>query len=81
MDSARIDLSEMKIGAVLNTSSGGCDSESEAEMLHILKDADVTNCKTWCGEADQIDRAFAEAATKETRLASHIIDWVRHFEP
>jgi diacylglycerol kinase family enzyme len=51
----------MKVGAIINTSSGGCDAESEAEMLDILKGAGVTHCKTWCGESDQIERAFAEA--------------------
>ena len=55
----------MKFGAIINTSSGGCDSESETEMLDILKGANVSNCKTWCGESDQIERAFAEAATQE----------------
>ena len=29
-------------------------------MLGILKSAGVTNCKTWCGESEQIDRAFAK---------------------
>ena len=52
----------MKVAAIINTSSGGCDSESEIEMLDILKGAGVTNCKTWCGKSDQIERAFAEAA-------------------
>jgi hypothetical protein len=41
MDSARVDLSGLKVGAIINTSSGGCDSESEAEMLDILKNAGV----------------------------------------
>jgi diacylglycerol kinase family enzyme len=68
MEPAGIHLSQMKVGAIINTSSGGCDSESETEMLHILKDADVTNCKTWCGEADQIDRAFAEVATHKPEV-------------
>jgi diacylglycerol kinase family enzyme len=63
MESAGIDLSELKVGAIINTSSGGCDFESEIEMLDIFKGAGVTNCKTWCGESDQIERAFAEAAT------------------
>jgi diacylglycerol kinase family enzyme len=67
-ESARIDLSELKVGAVINISSGGCDSESEAEMLDILKSASVTNCKMWCGESDQIERAFAEAATYKAEL-------------
>jgi diacylglycerol kinase family enzyme len=62
MKSAGLDVSGRKVGAIINTSSGGCDSESEAEMLDILKSAGVTNCKTWCGESDQIERAFVEAA-------------------
>jgi diacylglycerol kinase family enzyme len=68
MEPAGIDVSQMKVGAIINTSSGGCDSESEAEMLDILKGAGVTNCKTWCGESDQIERAFAEAATHKPEV-------------
>jgi diacylglycerol kinase family enzyme len=62
MKSAGLDVSGRKVGAIINTSSGGCDSESEAEMLDIVKSAGVTNCKTWCGESDQIEQAFVEAA-------------------
>jgi len=65
---AGIHVSQMKFGAIINTSSGGCDSKSEAEMLAILKGAGVTNCKTWCGESDQIERAFAEAATHKPKI-------------
>ena len=68
MESAVIDFSELKVGAIINTSSGGCDTESELEMLHLLKAADVTNCKTWCSEAEQIDRAFAEAAAQKPEV-------------
>jgi diacylglycerol kinase family enzyme len=68
MESARVDLSELKVGAIINTSSGGCGAESEAEMLDLLKGANVSNCKTWCGESDQIERAFAEAATQELKI-------------
>ena len=68
MEPAGIDLSQMKVGAIINTSSGGCDSESEIEMLGILKGAGVTNCKTWCGESDQIERAFVEAATHKPEV-------------
>ena len=68
MESARVDLSELKVGAIINTSSGGCDAESEAEMLDLLKGANVSNCKTWCGESDQIERAFAEAATHKPNM-------------
>jgi diacylglycerol kinase family enzyme len=68
MEPAHIHVSQMKVGAIINTSSGGCDSESEVEMLDILKGAGVTDCKTWCGESDQIERAFAEAATQELKI-------------
>jgi diacylglycerol kinase family enzyme len=68
MKSAGVHVSQMKVGAIINTSSGGCDSESEIEMLDILKGAGVTNCKTWCGESDQIEWAFAEAATHKPEV-------------
>jgi hypothetical protein len=45
MKSAGLDVSGRKVGAIINTSSGGRDSESETEMLDILKSAGVTNCK------------------------------------
>jgi len=45
MKSPGLDVSELKVGAIINTSSGGRDSESETEMLEILKGAGVTNCK------------------------------------
>ena len=68
MKLAALDISKLKVGTIINTSSGGCDSESEIEMLDILKGAGVTNCKTWCGESDQIERAFAEAATHKPEV-------------
>jgi diacylglycerol kinase family enzyme len=57
-----VHISPVKVGAIINTSSGGCDADSEAEMLDILKGANVSNCKTWCGKPDQIEAAFAEMA-------------------
>ncbi len=63
-----IDLSELKVGAIINTSSGGCDAESEAEMLDLLKGANVSTCKTWCGQSDQIERAFADVATHKPEV-------------
>src|SRR4026208_2159862 len=68
MKPAGIDVSQTKFGAIINTSSGGCDTESEKEILDILKGAGVTNCKTWCGESDQIEQAFAEAATHKPQI-------------
>jgi diacylglycerol kinase family enzyme len=57
-----IRLSELKVGAIINTSSGGCDLDSEQKMLNILKGAGIVEPKTWCGEADQVEQSFAEAA-------------------
>ena len=68
MESADINVSALKVRAIINTSSGGCDSASEAEMLEIFKDAGVIDCKTWCGESDQIERAFTEAVTHKPKI-------------
>ena len=68
MNSGEFSISELKVRAIINTSSGSCDSESEAEMLDIFASAGVTNCKAWCGESDQIERAFAEAATHKPKV-------------
>jgi diacylglycerol kinase family enzyme len=68
MEPAGMHVSQMKVGAIINTSSGGCDSAAEAEILDILKGAGVNNYTAWCGESDQIDRAFAEVATHKPEV-------------
>ena len=60
-----IPLSELKVGAIINISSGSCDLESEEKMLSILRGAGVAMPKTWCGEAEEMDRFFAEAAAQK----------------
>jgi diacylglycerol kinase family enzyme len=62
MESNAIHLSELKVGVIINTSSGGCDLGSEEKILNILKGGGIVEPKTWCGEAAQVERAFAEAA-------------------
>lgn len=57
-----IRLLDLKVGAIINTSSGGSDLESEQKMLSILTGAGIVEPKTWCGEAEEMDRFFAEAA-------------------
>ncbi len=56
-----IRLSELKVGAIINTSSGGCDSESEQKIFSILTRAGIVEPKVWCGEAKEMERSFAEA--------------------
>ena len=68
MKPAGIPVSHMKVRAIINTSSGGCDAESEAEMLDIFKGANVSNCKTWCGEPDEIEKAFSEVAAHKPEV-------------
>ena len=62
MESDAVSLSELKVGVIINISSGGCDLGSEEEILNILKSASIVEPKIWCGEADQVERSFAEAA-------------------
>ena len=67
MESNDVRLSELKVGAIINTSSGGCDLESEQKMLSILKGAGVEP-KMWCGEADYMEPSFAEAAGQKLEV-------------
>lgn len=54
-------LAELKVGGVVNISSGGCDSESEPKMLSILRTAGVVEPKTWCGQGEEMEQCFEEA--------------------
>jgi diacylglycerol kinase family enzyme len=60
-----IRLSELKVGAIINASSGGCDSASKQKMFSILSRAGIVEPKVWCGEAKEMERFFAEAAGQE----------------
>ena len=63
-----IRLSKLKMGAVINTSSGGRDSESEQKIFNILTRAGIVEPKVWCGEAKEIKRSFAEAAEQKLEV-------------
>jgi diacylglycerol kinase family enzyme len=63
-----IRLSELKVGAIINTSSGGGDSESEQKMLSILKHAGVVEPKMWCGGADHMEPSFADATEQKLEV-------------
>jgi hypothetical protein len=68
MESNAFRLSELKVGAIINTSSGGCDLESEEKILSILKRTRIVEPKTWCGGADQMERSFAEATGQKLEV-------------
>jgi diacylglycerol kinase family enzyme len=63
-----IRLQELKVGVIINTSSGSYDSESEQKMLRILTGARVFEPKVWCGEAKEMERFFAEAAGQKLEV-------------
>jgi diacylglycerol kinase family enzyme len=63
-----IRLSELKVGAIINSSSGGCDSESEQKIFSILRRAGIVEPKVWCGEAKEMERSFAEAAGQKLEV-------------
>jgi diacylglycerol kinase family enzyme len=63
-----IRLSELKVGAIINTSSGGYDSESEQKMLSILKRGGVVEAKMWCGGADHMEPSFADATEQKLEV-------------
>jgi diacylglycerol kinase family enzyme len=43
------DLKTLRIGALINTSSGNCTSASEAELIAILREFGLTTVYLWCG--------------------------------
>ena len=63
-----IRLPELKVGVIINTSSGSCDLESEQKILNILTGAGVVEPKIWCGEGKEMERFFAEAAGQKLEL-------------
>jgi len=63
-----IRLQELKVGVIINTSSGSCDLESEQKMLSLLTGAGLVEPKVWCGEAKEMERFFAEAAGQKLEL-------------
>jgi diacylglycerol kinase family enzyme len=68
MISNAIHLSELKVGVIINASSGGYDLECEHKMLDILKGAGIVEAKIWCGDADEMERSFTEATRRKLEV-------------
>jgi len=68
MTSNAIHLSELKVGVIINASSGGYDLECEHKMLDILKGAGIVDAKIWCGDTDQMERSFTEATRRKLEV-------------
>src|SRR4030095_4886441 len=65
MMSNAIHLSELKVGVIINASSGGYDLECEHKMLDILRASGITEAKIWCGDSNQMERSFTEATDQK----------------
>lgn len=55
------DLRSLRIGALLNTSSGSCDVGAEQELEALLRDEGLHLAKAWCGAGDTVAGALEEA--------------------
>ncbi|MDB5189518.1 MAG: diacylglycerol kinase family lipid kinase [Parcubacteria group bacterium] len=63
---SRIDLTTLRVGAILNTASGSCDPSAETEVDTYLEEAGIALRHVWCGGPDELAGYFAEA--KELKL-------------
>jgi diacylglycerol kinase family enzyme len=59
MDASR-DNGTLKIGAILNTSSGACDENSEEQMQTIFEELNLTPLRIWCGGSKELQQGFDE---------------------
>jgi len=59
---ARPDLSKLKIGALLNTSSGSCDPACEQQMIDQIEAAGRQVHKIWCGGGEMVGEALEQAS-------------------
>lgn len=64
----RVDLRGLRIGALLNTSSGSCDLQAEEDMAAILGAAGLSPVRLWCGAGSEVDQAVVEAKAHELDL-------------
>ena len=56
-----IRLPGLKVGVIINTSSGSYDPQSEQKIFIVLTRAGIVEPKVWCGAAKEMGRSFAEA--------------------
>jgi diacylglycerol kinase family enzyme len=58
-----LDVSKLRIGAVLNTASGTCDENSESQMREIFQELGVVPVHIWCGGPEDLAQTFEEVDT------------------
>lgn len=68
IDGDLVDLRGGRIGALLNTSSGSCDLQSEEDLEAILESEGLSAVRVWCGNGSEVDQAVADAKAHELDL-------------
>jgi diacylglycerol kinase family enzyme len=63
-----LDLRDLRIGALLNTSSGSCDVQAEQDLEAILEGAGLSAVRVWCGGGAEVDQALADARAHDLGL-------------
>ena len=63
-----IDLRAMRIGALLNTSSGSCDEQAQHDLLAALQSVGLTPLKSWCGNGGEMASALQDVRDRELDL-------------
>jgi diacylglycerol kinase family enzyme len=58
------DLKTLRFGALLNTSSGGCDPQAEPAIKDCFREAGITAFKVWCGPGGDLEANLALAAAE-----------------
>lgn len=61
----KVDLKGMKIGAVLNSSSGSCDITAEATLAALLRDAGITPSEIACVPGSEVEAALDHLAQSD----------------
>jgi diacylglycerol kinase family enzyme len=64
----RVELHGMRIGALLNTSSGSCDLQAETDIASILAGQGHSPVRVWCGGGEEVDQALSESKAHELDL-------------
>lgn len=57
-----LDLRSLRVGALLNTSSGSCDATSRAALLEILQEAGIQPTEVWDVAGKEVDQALDAAS-------------------
>lgn len=58
----------MRVGALLNRSSGSCDVEAEKDLTAILNEAGIEPVSVWCGGGEDLEDALSEASRDKIDL-------------